>query len=44
VPFVEIRGITDTANHSAPSDFDANLADAMNNMATLVTSWISCAK
>jgi adenosylhomocysteine nucleosidase len=44
VPFVEIRGITDTADHSAPSDFDTNLAIAMNNVATLVTSWINCAK
>jgi adenosylhomocysteine nucleosidase len=41
VPFVEIRGVTDTANHNAPVDFEANLELAMNNVATLITSWIS---
>jgi adenosylhomocysteine nucleosidase len=41
VPFVEIRGVTDTANRNAPSDFEANLEAAMNNVATLITSWIS---
>jgi adenosylhomocysteine nucleosidase len=41
VPFVEIRGVTDTANRNAPSDFEANLELAMNNVATLITSWMS---
>ena len=40
VPFVEIRGVTDTADHNAASDFDKNLEVAMNNLATLITSWI----
>ena len=39
VPFVEIRGVTDTADHTAPSDFVANLAVAMGNVATLIISW-----
>jgi len=40
VPFVEIRGVTDTADHNAASDFDQNLGVAMNNLATLIISWI----
>ena len=40
-PFIEIRGVTDAANQQAPSDFETNLEVAMNNVATLVTSWIS---
>ena len=40
IPFVEIRGVTDTANHTAASDFAENLELAMNNLATLITSWI----
>ncbi len=40
VPFVEIRGVTDTANHTAAADFAENLELAMNNLATLITSWI----
>jgi len=40
IPFVEIRGVTDTADHTAPSDFRANLAVAMSNIATLIISWI----
>jgi adenosylhomocysteine nucleosidase len=43
VPFVEIRGVTDAANHLAPSDFETNLEIAMNNVAALITTWISCA-
>ena len=39
-PFVEIRGITDTADHTAPSDFQANLAVAMGHIATLIISWM----
>lgn len=41
VPFLEIRGVTDTANHNAPSDFETNLEVAMNNVATLIISWMS---
>jgi adenosylhomocysteine nucleosidase len=40
VPYVEIRGVTDAANHAAPTDFETNLAVAMSNVATLITSWI----
>ena len=41
LPFVEIRGVTDTADHNAASDFEDNLGVAMSNLATLITSWIS---
>jgi len=40
VPFVEIRAVTDAADHSAPADFERNLKTAMNNVAVLITSWI----
>ena len=41
IPFVEIRGVTDTADHKAASDFEENLEVAMYNLATLITSWIN---
>ncbi len=41
IPFVEIRGVTDTANHTAAADFAENLELAMSNLATLITSWIA---
>ena len=41
VPFVEIRGVTDTADHKAASDFEENLGVAMSNLATLITAWTS---
>ena len=41
IPFIEIRGVTDTADHKAASDFEENLEVAMNNLATLITSWVS---
>ena len=40
VPFVEVRGVTDTADHNAPTDFEKNLEIAMENVAALVTAWI----
>lgn len=40
VPFVEIRAVTDAADHSAPADFEKNLKTAMSNVAVLITSWI----
>ena len=43
VPFVEIRGVTDAANHAAPADFETNLAVAMGNVATLITAWVGAA-
>lgn len=38
-PFIEIRGITDSADNDAASDFKMNLKSAMRNVATLITSW-----
>lgn len=38
VPFVEIRGVTDAANHSASADYDENLELAMGNVAEVITS------
>ena len=38
VPFVEIRGVTDTANHDAPADYDKNLELAMSNVAKVIIS------
>jgi len=39
VSFLEIRGVTDTADHNAPADFEDNLEVAMTNIALLVASW-----
>ncbi len=39
VPFVEMRGITDAADHDAPADFEANLEVAMDSIATLLRRW-----
>lgn len=41
VPFVEIRGITDTANHDAPDDFTTNVSRAMAHIASLITLWLT---
>lgn len=38
-PFVEIRGLTDQANHLAVVDFQANLRLAMTHIASLLTAW-----
>jgi len=35
IPFLEIRGITDSADSDAASDFGANLEGAMRNVAAL---------
>lgn len=40
IPFVEIRGVTDSANTDAPSDFHTNLAAAMANIARLIAIWV----
>ena len=40
VPFVEIRGVTDTADPNAASDFEQNLEIAMSNLAALITTWV----
>jgi adenosylhomocysteine nucleosidase len=40
VPFVEMRGVTDGANCRAATDFRANLATAMRNVATMIVTWL----
>lgn len=37
--YVELRGITDTANHLAAVDFEANLVTAIYNLARVVIQW-----
>ncbi len=39
IPFVELRGITDTADHNAPAHFKVNLRIAMANAAALLALW-----
>ena len=39
IAFLELRAITDTADHDAPGDFAANLQIAMANAAALVNLW-----
>lgn len=41
VPFLEIRGITDAANHNAASHFESNLELAMNNVAAFIIHWLT---
>jgi adenosylhomocysteine nucleosidase len=38
-PFIEIRGVTDTANHEAAESFIENIELAMKNIAALVLPW-----
>lgn len=40
VPYLEIRGATDTANHEAPVVFDMNLKIVMKNIAFLLYKWL----
>lgn len=40
VPYLEIRGATDTANHEAPVVFDVNLKIVMKNIAFLLYQWL----
>ncbi len=40
VPYVEIRGATDTADHEAPVVFDTNLKIVMRNIAFLLYKWL----
>lgn len=40
VPYLEIRGATDTANHEAPVVFDVNLKIVMKNIALLLYRWL----
>jgi adenosylhomocysteine nucleosidase len=39
VPYIEVRGITDHANHQAAADFKMHLTSAMRHVATLLTAW-----
>lgn len=39
LPFLELRGISDTADHQAASDFVANLQRTMLHLATLIILW-----
>ena len=40
VPYLEIRGATDTADHEAPVVFDVNLKIVMKNIAFLFYRWL----
>jgi hypothetical protein len=40
IPYIEIRGVTDTANHQAAADFEANLVKAMSNLAKVIARWM----
>ena len=40
VPYLEIRGATDTADHEAPAVFDVNLKIVMKNIAYLLVRWL----
>lgn len=40
IPYLEIRGATDTANHEAPVVFDKNLKIVMKNIAFLLYQWL----
>ncbi|MCA9925928.1 MAG: 5'-methylthioadenosine/S-adenosylhomocysteine nucleosidase [Anaerolineales bacterium] len=40
VPFIEIRGISDGANSTASSDYENHLESVMQNIATLILSWV----
>ena len=39
LPFVEIRGVTDSADSTASADFARNLHRALCNVATVITLW-----
>lgn len=40
LPFIELRGVSDSANQNAPQDFAKNLMAAMQNLAQFVMTWI----
>jgi len=40
IPYLEIRGATDTADHEAPLVFDINLKIVMKNIAFLLYTWL----
>ena len=39
VPYIEIRGVTDSANSTAALDFELNVKKAMQNVAHIIMSW-----
>ena len=39
IPFVEIRGVTDNADHTAAADFALNLNLSLRNVAQFITHW-----
>lgn len=41
VPFIEVRGVSDSADQSAAADFVQNLPQVMRNVAQVVTAWAS---
>ena len=41
VPYLELRGATDTADHNAPVVFDVNLKIVMRNIASLLCRWLN---
>jgi adenosylhomocysteine nucleosidase len=43
VPFLEIRGVTDSSDHKAMEDFTRNIPLAMRNVATVLERfWVEC--
>ena len=40
VPYLELRGISDNADHTAAADFPTNLARALDNLAALLDLWL----
>ncbi|HXD12066.1 MAG TPA: 5'-methylthioadenosine/S-adenosylhomocysteine nucleosidase [Anaerolineales bacterium] len=40
IPYLELRGATDTANHEAPAVFNVNLKTVMKNIAFLLYEWL----
>jgi adenosylhomocysteine nucleosidase len=37
--YLELRGVTDTADHQAAADFEVNLEKAMHNLAQVIVQW-----
>lgn len=40
IPYLELRAISDNADHTAAADFPANLARALDNLAGLIDLWL----
>jgi adenosylhomocysteine nucleosidase len=38
--FIEVRGVTDSADHDASEDFETNLALAMDHVADIIWRWL----